>query len=89
MSPIDSTAITGFGLIMDSTNQFSTSSLVTGKVYASDYTSPTPTKLTTAVLDMQTAYTDAAGRVTPDSLNMGAGDITGKTIPKYFLKKYV
>src|SRR5659263_122278 len=38
VSPIDSTAITGFGLIMDSSNKFSTSSMVTGKVYSSDYT---------------------------------------------------
>ncbi|MDP3064696.1 MAG: ice-binding family protein, partial [Chloroflexota bacterium] len=40
VSPIDSTGITGFGLIMDSSNTFSTSSLVTGKVYAADYTPP-------------------------------------------------
>src|SRR3972149_6434781 len=42
VSPIDSSAITGFGLIMDSSNTFSTSSLVTGKIYAADYTTPTP-----------------------------------------------
>jgi hypothetical protein len=80
VSPAAATFITGFGLIMDPSGTFSTSSLITGRAYAADYTSPTPTKLTTAVLDMQTAYTDAAGRVTPDSLDMGAGDITGKTI---------
>ena len=34
VSPIASTAITGFGLTMDDSNVFSTSSLVTGKVYA-------------------------------------------------------
>jgi len=43
VSPIDSTAITGFGLIMDSSGQFSTSVLVTGNVYAADYAVPTPT----------------------------------------------
>ncbi len=80
VSPIDSTAITGFGLIMDSSNEFSTSSLVTGKIYAADYTAPTPTKMTTAVSDMETAYTDAAGRTLPDATELGAGDISGMTI---------
>jgi hypothetical protein len=80
VSPIDSTAITGFGLIMDSTNQFATSSLVTGKIYASDYAVPTPANMTTAVSDMETAYTDAAGRTTPDATELGAGNITGQTI---------
>ncbi|MDP3105149.1 MAG: ice-binding family protein, partial [Candidatus Methanoperedens sp.] len=80
VSPIDSTAITGFGLILDSTNQFSTSSLVTGKVYAADYTSPTPAKMTTAISDMETAYTDAAGRINPTATELYAGDVTGKTI---------
>jgi len=50
---------------------------VVGNVYAADYTSPTPSNLTTAVSDMQTAYTDAAGRTTPDFLNLGAGNISG------------
>lgn len=72
--------ITGFGLIADASNTFSTSSLVTGKVYASNYAPPTPTNMTTAISDMQTAYTDAAGRNLPDSIEMGAGDITSKTI---------
>ncbi len=62
VSPIDQTAITGFGLILDATGTFSTSSLVTGKIFAADYTDPTPSKLTTAIGDMETAYTDAAGR---------------------------
>jgi len=79
-SPIDSTAITGFGLIMDSSNTFATSSLVTGKIYAADYTPPTPTKMTTAVSDMETAYTDAAGRTLPDATELGAGEIGGMTL---------
>ena len=76
-SPIDSTAITGFGLTMDSTNTFSTSSLVAGKVYAADYTAPTPSNLTTAISNMETAYTDAAGRPTSGAgfLNLDAGNI--------------
>jgi hypothetical protein len=80
VSPIDSTAITGFGLTMDSSNTFSTSALVTGKVYAANYDSPTPTMLTTAVSDMETAYTDAAGRTNPDHTELGAGDITSMTL---------
>ena len=79
VSPIDSTAITGFGLILDASGTFSTSSLVTGNVYAADYTEPTPTELTTAVGAMETAYTNAAGR-TPDSTELYAGDLTGQTL---------
>src|SRR6185369_4608850 len=37
VSPIVATSMTGFGLIADATNTFSTSSLVTGKIYAADY----------------------------------------------------
>src|SRR3989344_5227965 len=51
VSPVAASYITGFGLIADSSNTFSTSSLVTGKAYAADYTPPTPTKMTTAVSD--------------------------------------
>ncbi|MFA5869799.1 MAG: ice-binding family protein, partial [Candidatus Bathyarchaeia archaeon] len=80
VSPIAATAITGFGLIMDPSNQFSTSSLVTGNVYAADYAPPTPTVMTTAVSDMETAYTDAAGRTSPDHTELGAGNIGGMTL---------
>ena len=80
VSPIDSTAITGFGLVMDAGGTFSTSSLVTGSIYAADYTDPTPTMLTTAVGDMEIAYTDAAGRTNPDHTELGAGDITSMTL---------
>ncbi len=80
VSPAAATFITGFGLIMDASGTFSTSSLVTGKVYSADYTPPTPTKMTTAVSDMQTAYTDAAGRTLPDYTELYAGDVTGKTL---------
>ena len=79
-SPIAATAITGFTLIMDPTNKFSTSKFVTGKVYAASYTSPTPSKMTTAISDMETAYTNAAGRENPDELNLGAGTIEGETL---------
>ena len=79
-SPIAGTALTGFTLTMDSTNTFSKSPLVTGKVKAASYTSPTPSTMTTAISDMETAYTNAAGRGNPDYLDLFAGTIEGKTL---------
>jgi hypothetical protein len=80
VSPIDSTAITGFGLVMHSSNQYATSSLVNGKVYAANYAPPTPAKMTRVVKDMETAYTDAAGRTNPTATELGAGNIGGMTL---------
>jgi hypothetical protein len=80
VSPIAATAMTGFGLIADSTNTFSTSSLVAGNIYAADYAPPTPTKMTTAISDMATAFTDAAGRTSPNFIELGGGDISGRTL---------
>ena len=80
VSPMAATYITGFGLIMDALNTLATSSLVAGKVYAADYTPPTPAYMTTAVSDMETAYTDAAGRTLPDATELGAGNIGGMTL---------
>jgi len=80
VSPIDSTAVTGFSLTVDASNQYSTSTQVTGQVRAADYSSPTASNLTTAVLNMETAYADAAGRPTPDFVELGAGEIGGMTL---------
>jgi hypothetical protein len=80
VSPIASTAMTGFGLILDPSGQFSKSARVTGKIYAANYAVPTPSKLTTAILDMQTAYNDAAARKYPNFLNLGSGNIGGKIL---------
>ena len=80
ISPAAASFITGFALILPSGSAFSTSALVTGKVYAPGYADPTPANLTTAVLNMQTAYTDAAGRTLPDYTELYAGDVTGKTL---------
>jgi hypothetical protein len=79
VSPAAATYVTGFSLVADATNVFSMSPQVTGKVFASNYAVPTPSNLTTAVADMQTAFSDAAGRV-PDVTELGAGDIGGRTI---------
>jgi len=58
---------------------------VTGSVFSVDAAGPackttSATMLTAAVGDMQAAYTDAAGRINPDYLNLGAGNIGGKTL---------
>lgn len=79
VSPITSTAITGFSLSEDATNQFSSSTQVIGKAYAPDYASPTASNLTTAVNNMQTAYTDAAGRPA-NYTELYTGDLSGKTL---------
>jgi len=54
--------------------------LVTGRVYAPDYASPTPSNLTTAIGDMEIAYTDAAGRTNPNYTELYSGDLTGQTL---------
>ena len=80
LSPAAASFITGFSLVADATNVFSRSTQIVGKAFAANYAVPTPANLTTAVSNMQTAYTDAAGRPTPDFLNLGSGNIGGKTL---------
>lgn len=79
VSPIGAAAITGFALVLDGSGEFSTSAQVTGRVYAADYTPPTPAMLTQAVLDMQNAYTDAAGRGA-DFVDVNAGNLGGLSL---------
>lgn len=79
VSPAAASYITGFSLIADSTNVFARSTQVTGKVFASNYAVPTPANLTTAIGDMQIAFTDAASRA-PKATELGAGNIGGMTI---------
>jgi hypothetical protein len=79
ISPAAATYITGFSLNPDSTDVFSTSTQVTGRVYASTYASPTPANLTAAVSDMQLAFTDAAGRAAGVT-ELGAGNLGGMTL---------
>ena len=82
VSPASSTALTGFGLIMDANGQTSTTPIVTGKVYAADYAAPTPSKLTTAVGDMETAFTEGNGLTTPAPIvDLYTGNISGRTLP--------
>ena len=76
---VGTSPITGAALLV-------TCAEVTGTIYTVDAAGPLPcrvtnaTRLTTAVGNMQTAYTDAAGRSNPDFLNLGAGSIGGKTL---------
>ncbi len=79
LGDVGSSPITGAALLLSCSE-------VVGTVYTVDAAGPLPcrvvsaTMLTTAVGDMQAAYTDAAGRINPDFLNLGAGNIGGKTL---------
>jgi len=75
-SPISGSAITGV-----------TCPEVTGTIYTVDAAGPAcrviaPVMLTAAVLNMQTAYTDAAGRAATSAAttNVGAGTLSGLTL---------
>jgi hypothetical protein len=78
LSPAATSYVTGLSI----TNAigYATSAQVTGKIYAADMADPTPINLTTAVNNMITAYTDAAGRTTPDFTELGTGNIGGMTL---------
>ena len=78
ISPAAASYITGFALTRAGTKW--TSPQVVGSVFAADNDAPTPSNLTTAISNMETAYTDAAGRPTPTSLDLGAGSIGGLTL---------
>ena len=59
---------------------------VTGAIYSVNAAGPLPctitnaSRLTSSVSNMQTAYTDAAGRSNPNFVNLGGGNIGGKTL---------
>jgi len=78
VGPIAATAITGFSLTEHATNEFSVSNQIIGKAYAADY-APTASKVTTAISNMEKAYTDAAGRAV-NYPELYAGDISGQTL---------
>jgi len=76
---VGTSPITGAALLL-------TCGEVTGYIYTVDAAGPFPcrvtdaTRLTTAIGDMEAGYNDAAGRVNPDVLNLGAGEIGGLTL---------
>jgi len=78
LSPAATSYITGLSLT--NLTGYATSAQVTGQIFAADMADPTPTNLTTAVENMITAYNDAAGRSFPDFLELGTGNIGGKTL---------
>lgn len=78
LSPAATSYIAGFALT--NLTGYATSAQVTGSIYAADMADPTPLNLTTAVENMITAYNDAAGRSSPDFLELGTGNIGGKTL---------
>jgi hypothetical protein len=76
---VGTSPITGAALLL-------TCNEVSGTIYTVDAAGPLPCRvtdapgLTTAVGDMETAYTDVAGRSNLDFLNLGAGIIGGFTL---------
>ncbi|KAJ7776314.1 antifreeze protein [Mycena metata] len=80
VSPIGAAAMTGWSQTLDSSGKFSTSTQVTGDLFAADYANPTPPTLTIAIADMGTAYGDATGRTSPNFTNLGSGLIGGLTL---------
>ena len=76
---VGTSPITGAALLL-------TCAEVNGTIYTVNAAGPlpcrviNPTRLTTAVGDMQNAYTNAAGRSNPNFVNLGAGNLGGLTL---------
>lgn len=85
VSPTARVGLTGWSLISEPTDTYFTSAQVAapGKLYAADNVGGTTSvDLTTAIANMETAYTDAASR-TPTSAattNVGSGTLTDLTL---------
>ncbi|KAJ6549868.1 hypothetical protein B0H19DRAFT_951741, partial [Mycena capillaripes] len=79
-SPATISSVTGFSLVQDVSTQFWTSTQVNGRVMGATDGLPTPGLLTVAVLDMQTAFTDAMNRPAPDFTELKAGLIGGSIL---------
>jgi hypothetical protein len=78
ISPAATSFITGFGLT--AATGFATSPQISGRIYAADMVAPTSSNLTLAVENMITAYNDAAERPNPDFIELGTGNLGGKTL---------
>jgi hypothetical protein len=76
VSPAAISYVTGFSLTADASNVFSTSTQVVGEVKGADQISPTPSRLTTAISDMEAAYTAAKGASCP-AANIIKTDLSG------------
>lgn len=85
LSPAARNYLTGWSLLLEPTDAYFTSAQVAapGKLYAADNVGGTTSvDLTTAVANMGTAYTDAAGRTATSAAttNVGAGTLTSLTL---------
>jgi hypothetical protein len=80
VSPAAGTYMTGFSFTADSSTTFSTSTQVIGSAFAPTDSVPTPAALTVAVLDMETAYTDASLRANTEDMNIASGSLGGLTL---------
>lgn len=85
VSPAARTALTGWSLVSEPTDTYFTSAQVaaSGKLYAADNVGGTTSSdLGIAVLDMETAYTDAAGRTATSAgtTDVGTGTLTNLTL---------
>ena len=85
VSPGAAASITGFTMVPavpDASTVSATSIAVAspGLIYASNFAVPTPTNLTSAVLGMEAAYTDAASRTNPTKLNLMDGILQAQTL---------
>ena len=80
LSPAAASFLSGFSTTLPAGGASSSSAQVTGRLFAPDYSTPTPANLTSAVGKMQTAYTDAAGRTSPDFVELSAGSLGGLTL---------
>jgi len=78
ISPAATSYITGFSLT--NATGYATSAQVTGQVFAADMAAPTPINMTVAIGDMETAYRDAAGRLSPDFSELYTGNLGGQTL---------
>jgi hypothetical protein len=76
VSPIDSTAMTGFSETLDGSGTFATSAQVVGRMYAADHAAPTPAELTTAIGDTGAAFGAADAKISTTT-NLGGGNLTG------------
>ena len=76
---VGTSPITGAALLLKCTE-------VSGNIYTVDAAGPlpcasnSPSKLTSAISDMELAYVDAASRVSPNETELGAGEIGGLTL---------
>jgi len=78
LSPGNASSLVGFGLTLDPSGTFATSPMVTGKVYANNYASPTQATLLSAISEMRLAFTSAEGRAT--TVSEGTTNLNGQTL---------